>query len=309
METSIVFDAHPNFKARLSRQAERTWVALASAVSPFVSPRAAPLAGTPKSARVLVIAPHPDDEATIAGTVRAHLTRGDHVAIAIVTDGRASRQRALTPDQMATLRKAEAEQARSIMQPSSWAWLGLPDLDFDEQVLVGYLRSTLATAPPDVIYAPSCVDGHPDHLRCGRALAQSLSVSFDGVIRCYQVQIPLTPLLVNVAVDVSPFADIGLRAMEAHSSQRESWARIVRMKRYAAALYGGEKWVDEFWELDATAYRSIHLPREPRQIDFVGLRPNAFRDPVAYVAGFVARKHLLNIARSAPAVVTRSAHG
>ena len=42
--------------------------------------------------RVLVVAPHPDDEALgCGGTIMRHIASGDSVAVLIVTDGRRSR--------------------------------------------------------------------------------------------------------------------------------------------------------------------------------------------------------------------------
>src|SRR5687767_8694767 len=58
--------------------------------------------------RVIVIAPHPDDEAiACSGTILLHARSGDDVVVVIATDGRLSRA-ARTPDDVAVLRKNEA---------------------------------------------------------------------------------------------------------------------------------------------------------------------------------------------------------
>ncbi len=239
----------------------------------------------------MVLAPHPDDEACIAATLAAHVARGDQLAVIIVTDGRASRQLGLNEDQVAARRREEAERARDLLRPDRWEWLGLPDLDFEEGVLMEKLRVLLDELRPDIIYAPSCVDGHPDHLRCASALARTVPLDVQRIrIRCFQVQIPLTPVLVNLAIDGSAYAELAQKALETYGSQHESLARLIRTKRYAAKLYGGARWVDEFWELEASAYRDIHRARlEDR---FEGFRPNAFRDPLAYLRGTRARLRL-----------------
>src|SRR5262245_29704568 len=77
--------------------------------------RLAPMRARPWSAtgadRVLVISPHPDDEAiACSGTLLRHGAAGEEVVVAIATDGRLSKQ-ARTPDEMAAVRRKEAELA------------------------------------------------------------------------------------------------------------------------------------------------------------------------------------------------------
>ncbi|MFZ2422771.1 MAG: PIG-L family deacetylase, partial [Anaerolineae bacterium] len=63
-----------------------------------VGPRVKPWS-TPGGQRVLVIAPHPDDEACgCGGALLRHRAAGDAVTIVVVTDGRRSRSLGLSPD-------------------------------------------------------------------------------------------------------------------------------------------------------------------------------------------------------------------
>src|SRR5215203_6825970 len=58
--------------------------------------------------KVLVLAPHPDDETLgCGGIIPLHLQAGDDVRIAIVTDGRRSHAGGLDADAMAALRARE----------------------------------------------------------------------------------------------------------------------------------------------------------------------------------------------------------
>jgi LmbE family N-acetylglucosaminyl deacetylase len=282
-------------KARLSAGTERAWSECASFAArlELTRVRATTLSPSTPTRRVFVLAPHPDDEACIAATLLAHAACKDQVSIAIVTDGRESKKLALAPEAMAARRRTEAEAARDLLHPHRWEWFGLHDLAFDEETLSQRLTPLLAELDPEIIYTPCCVDMHPDHLRTARALALSLKPTTRARIRCYQVQIPLTPALVNLAIDGSTHRDAAIRVFEAHASQRESWQRTLRMKRYAARFYGGKgaSWVDEYWELDAPAFQEIHLSHPP-QPRFAGLRPHAFRDPIAYFAGIRERIEL-----------------
>src|SRR5688572_7184307 len=91
--------------------------------------RLAPIRARPWSAtgadRVLVIAPHPDDEAiACSGTLLRHLAAGEEVVVAVATDGRLSKQ-AATPDEMAAVRRDEALLAARLLGVERLEWLGL----------------------------------------------------------------------------------------------------------------------------------------------------------------------------------------
>jgi hypothetical protein len=107
--------------------------------------------------RVLVIAPHPDDEAIgCVGTLLRHVEAGDQVCVAIATDGRRSRA-VSDPDHMARLRRAESTHGRAHACRADRVVRLRPKA-------AGASRSCRRCAAcrlklrPDVIYAPSRVD-------------------------------------------------------------------------------------------------------------------------------------------------------
>ena len=91
--------------------AEVLWYAGFAAIRPVVRSRVSrcvPGGGR----RVLVIAPHPDDETVgCAGTILLHIMSGDTVCLAFVTDGSKSRAGGLDPGQMRRRREKEAQAA------------------------------------------------------------------------------------------------------------------------------------------------------------------------------------------------------
>ena len=76
---------------------EDAWAAVAWLVGRVLRPAPAPpIAAEGGPRRVLVVAPHPDDETVGAGGVAAlHVAAGDAVTVVVATDGGASRAEGL----------------------------------------------------------------------------------------------------------------------------------------------------------------------------------------------------------------------
>lgn len=143
--------------------------------------------GTPK--RVVVVAPHPDDEVlALGGSLMRLARRGARIAIVAVTRGESShpRSRSTTPAALANMRNEERERAL--------AWLGIAaevtELDVPdgrvaaEVALAGRLAPYLRDA--DLCVAPWANDGHPDHDATGLAAREA----------CLSIGIPLREYVV-----------------------------------------------------------------------------------------------------------------
>jgi len=112
--------------------------------------------------RVVVVAPHPDDESLgAAGVLLNHPIQTD---VFVVSDGSLGNP-AVEPAQMAARRRAEFEAAMEIVRPSSFHWLGFPDAHLSEHpecaAAIDFTRYTKA-------FLPWTESLHPDH----RALAR-----------------------------------------------------------------------------------------------------------------------------------------
>jgi LmbE family N-acetylglucosaminyl deacetylase len=249
--------------------------------------------------RVLVIAPHPDDEIGCSGTLLRHVQAGDTIEAVYVTDGRGSRAAGLGPDEMATRRKREAESVAPLLGIGRLHWLGLPEWDWQEAALVPLLRDLVREASPDIVYAPSRVDFHPEHVRVARCLALALAQSDNPQVRVYQLHVPLTPLLVNLVTPIQTVAPELSAAMRGYATQWGSIERCLRMKRYAGSFYHLSGLAEEFWELDPEAYRRVHaLDLAAPDGAFRGVRARPFTDPLSYVRGIALRRRLRDVGRA-----------
>jgi len=247
---------------------------------------------------ILVVAPHPDDEAIgCAGAIIKHKQEGDAVWIAYITDGRQSRALGLAALEMAQRRRQEAQAAAGILGVDGLEWFGLAEGAWSAAELKPRLQTLLERFQPDIIYAPSRIDFHPEHHQIAYLLAQLLPERPTPLVRIYQIHLPLTPVLTNVVVDTSRMLVLTRAALEAHASQFYSVAKTRRMRRYAAHFYGLSQQAEEFWELPAARYRQLHQspPGQWSGQAFWGIRFHPFSDPLAYLKGLAERRRLAKL--------------
>lgn len=241
--------------------------------------------------RVLVVAPHPDDEvAGCGGTILRHRQAGDEVTVLVVTDGRMSRAGGLEPAEMALRRRAEAGAAAAILNVAL-VWAGLPEGEWQAADL-GELGETVAGA--DIVYAPGAVDFHPEHLQTAHALAPLLTA--EQRVRVYPIHTPLTAVLANLANPVTTLMGQVNVAAGAYRTQLGSFHQAARLRRYAARRHRLPGLVELFWEMEAETFRRLHTepPAHWSEQPFRGLRARPWTDPLAYLAGRAARRQILD---------------
>lgn len=132
--------------------------------------------------RLVVVAPHPDDEVLAAGGLISEATRrGRPVCVIALTGGEACYPASArwSRQAIATMRSAERLQGldRLGLAESDCVELGLPDgglVDREAEVL-GALRGLLQ--PGDEVFVTWREDGHPDHEAAGRAVAQACAAA------------------------------------------------------------------------------------------------------------------------------------
>jgi LmbE family N-acetylglucosaminyl deacetylase len=248
---------------------------------------------------VWVVSPHPDDE--VIGSAFAmlrHANAGDRVLTIFVTDGRASRAHGLGPDEMARERKKEAAKSQLLLGLPEHRWLGLKEGEWQRADLVARLRMLATSIPPDVVYAPSLVDFHPEHQNVARALAEFLAKSgLAPAVRIVQIHVPITSILVNLVASGEGLSERARQARAAYRTQALSIDRTYRMRRYAGGFHREGREVEEYWQMPAAAYARLHSSgSETSHSKFQGLRYRPLSDPLRYLAGRAERKRLLAVA-------------
>lgn len=201
---------------------------------------------------------------------------------------------------MRRLRDREAKAAIRALGRVDLVRLGLPEGRWSPGDLQPHLEALLQHERPDIIYAPSCVDFHPEHIKVAHTLARALR-SVAGMtparIRVYELQVPLTPVLVNVAVEVGGAgAARKVQALAEYKTQQGSFGWVPRHGRYLRRLYRSRGPVEVFWELDAMSYcRLMDLCMHSNK--YRSLRPRPAGDGLAWLVGLRERRRLKKLLR------------
>lgn len=185
--------------------------------------------------KVLCIQPHPDDNEIGMGGVIAMLAKsGCEVHYLTVTDGRLGDMgTSLTPDQLAAVRKQEAEGAGRMLGAVKFFWLDEYDGSLSNvPTLAGKIAEVIRSEQYDTIFCPDpwlSYEAHYDHIVTGRASAQaaiscSLKAFPEGTetppcqlhgIGFYFTGAP------NTVVDITEYFNLKFEAMAKHETQMD----------------------------------------------------------------------------------------
>lgn len=182
--------------------------------------------------RLVVVAPHPDDEILACGALlQGHVAGGGSCLVVAVTDGEASHAGSAGHDAAALAAQRRHESAAGLQRLGIPAQavqrLGLPDGGL--QAVAEDLQARLAALvqPGDVVLTTWRLDGHPDHEACGRACAAACQANGASLLEApvwmwhwaepWDVQVDWTRLA-GVGMDADALAR-KLHALAAHRSQ------------------------------------------------------------------------------------------
>lgn len=197
---------------------------------------------------ILVILPHPDDEAfTVSGTLAKHIQDGAHVTYACLTLGEMGRNMGIPPFAnrvtLPAIRKIELEESCRAIGIQDLRMLGFHDkmIEFeDQEQLDGQIDALIKELSPSIVYTfyPG-YSVHPDHDACGTAVIRTISrmpkeerpVVYCSAFSKNHQQAIGKPQLVN---DVKDFLQQKMASIQAHRSQFQ-----------AAELVGSKKLEDE----------------------------------------------------------------
>src|SRR5437588_443532 len=147
------------------------------------------------SMKILVIAPHPDDEGIgCGGTLCCHAERGDQIAVIFLTSGEVGLKH-LPRDEAWTIREAEARRAAAILKLGELFFLRCSDWTLGQEIpkAADLMRPLLHEHWPELIYLPHPGDAHPDH-QAALPILRAALINCDRpapALRLYEVWTPL----------------------------------------------------------------------------------------------------------------------
>ncbi len=176
----------------------------------------------PNAKRILVIAPHPDDEILgPGGTLIKAIDRGAEVLALYLTAG--------SSDAITAQLKSEATQIAEQLNYKTLFLNYRPKSIPIDETIVSKIVEIINQFKPDALFLPFCLDDHDDHRRASHLLllareTKKIHGHFD--VWAYQVYTSLIP---NVVVDITAVADRKANAINHYQSQikKRNWAHYI----------------------------------------------------------------------------------
>jgi len=173
----------------------------------------------PEAERILVLAPHADDETIGAGgTMIRHIESGAEVTVVIATDNRDSIP-GQPPERAIAIREEECREAMSRLGVHQLVFLRIvSEKLLNKTESVERLRKLLLEYEPHVLYLPTIFDEHQHHRMLNRITETALKnlSHVPRIVRAYEVWSAIVP---NRVVDISSTFDRKIDALSAYSSQ------------------------------------------------------------------------------------------
>ena len=199
--------------------------------------------------RILVIAPHPDDDVLGAGgTMAEAATKGKGVFSVYITDGRSSPRTdpSISDDEMVRQREKEALAALKAVGAAGGFFLRKrsSEMEGEEGKKTGKeLAEIIRWIGPQEIYLPAPYERHRTHQRCTRLAIEALrdSIGVKPVLLGYSLWGCFWGEKGRVVRDISPHISKKVEAVLAHSTQ-------IAYKNYQQGILGKNNYEAIFWE-------------------------------------------------------------
>jgi LmbE family N-acetylglucosaminyl deacetylase len=195
----------------------------------------------PFSGKVLVIAPHPDDEVIgCGGSLIKHRKQNDEVFILYLTKGeKGDPQNKFKDMDYVSLRQKEAEGGLEILKIKQKKFLGFMDkeIKLSDRILFSILE-VFKQKKPKIVYFPSRWEKLPDHKETAKIIKRVSKIVPKGTFFLeYQVHSFHKP---NLAIDISDVYRDKIEALFCHKSQFVyfNYKRLIEnFNRYWTSFY------------------------------------------------------------------------
>jgi LmbE family N-acetylglucosaminyl deacetylase len=210
--------------------------------------------------RVMVVAPHMDDEVIgCGGTLLLHRTLQSDVRVVFVSDSSGAVDDPGLATSLRGIRRAEMMKVREVLALGSVVELGFADgsLMSHEEAIASRLADELRTFRPAQVLCPFPADGHADHQATAVALGVATRLAgWHGEVLAYEVWSTLWP---NMAVDIGTVAAEKARLIRMYASEmsdRDYAAAVLGLNRYRGMQHRVEL-AEAFHRCDAVQFRAL----------------------------------------------------
>lgn len=205
-------------------------------------------------ARVLVLAPHPDDDVLgCGGVLIKHVLNGSEVRVIYLTRGNGNNS--LVAQKNVEIRQSEAIAALKVLGISNFSFALLSDGKVTAQTSGQIIKEAIEDFEPELIYAPTELDDHHDHQETAHGLRWALQRTRKidpSLINIYFYEV-WTPLYPNRLITID--LEKKLSAVHKHQSQ-------LKNRPYDEAIAGLNKYRGLILGADAPAEAFLYLPAD-----------------------------------------------
>lgn len=185
-----------------------------------------------KVKKILIIAPHPDDEVLgMGGTLSLLKAKGEAMTLCLVTDGSSTQYK--NNDSIGKKKMAECHKAMKILGIKNIISLGFKDMQLDQAPhfkLNESLKKVIDDTKAEMIFAPSPIDLNKDH----QLVAESLKVAVRPVgptarkIYFYEVLSSSewnlsASFLPNVFIDITDYLTNKIKAFSCYQTEARQY--------------------------------------------------------------------------------------
>ena len=226
----------------------------------------------PGAERVVVLAPHMDDETIgCGGTLARHARAGATTTVVFLTDGRHggdARLKSLTGEalkaeeaKLVATRKGEAHRALQQLGVQRMLFLDVEDGTLaQDSGAAPRLRAILEQERPELVYLPCFLEQHPDHLAASTILLEATRGAALR-IQCLGYEV-WTPLFPNCFVKIDEVVEQKKQALAEYRSQLEQTDYMhsgLGLNAYRSAAFNGNygRFAEAFCSMSLEQYRAM----------------------------------------------------
>ena len=226
----------------------------------------------PGAERIVVLAPHMDDETIgCGGTLARHARAGATITVVFLTDGRhgggpqvkslSGEKLKAEQQKLIATRKTEARRALDKLGVQSMLFLDIEDGTLDQNAEAPpRLRAILEEQRPELVYVPYFLEQHPDHLAATQILLEATRGSTPR-IQCVGYEV-WTPLFPNCFVRIDDVVEQKKQALAEYRSQLEQTDYMhsgLGLNAYRSAAFNGNygRFAEAFCSVPLEQYRAM----------------------------------------------------